>query len=66
MSSQLIVIIDDSATHLKILERLARSLGRISAKTFVDADLALAFKEVGAAYELLPHGHGRRLPRLRR
>ena len=43
MSSQLIVIIDDSATHLTILERLTRSLGRISAKTFVDADLALAF-----------------------
>ena len=43
MSSQLVVIIDDSATHLKILERLARSLGRISTKTFVDADMALSF-----------------------
>jgi PAS domain S-box-containing protein len=43
VSSQLVVIIDDSATHLKILERLARSLGRISTKTFVDADMALSF-----------------------
>jgi len=29
-------------------------------------DLRRALDEVGAAYELLPHGHGRRLPRLRR
>ena len=43
MSSQLVVIIDDSATHLKILERLAKSLGRTSTKTFVDADMALSF-----------------------
>ena len=43
MSSQLVVIIDDSATHLKILERLAKSLGRTTTKTFVDAEMALAF-----------------------
>jgi hypothetical protein len=33
VSSQLVVIIDDSATHLKILERLAKSLGRTNTKT---------------------------------
>jgi PAS domain S-box-containing protein len=43
VSSQLVVIIDDSTTHLKILERLAKSLGRSSTKTFVDAAMALSF-----------------------
>ena len=44
MSSELIVIIDDSATHLKILERLANSLGGWSvAQAFNDAEAALSF-----------------------
>jgi PAS domain S-box-containing protein len=44
VSSELVVIIDDSATHLKILERLANSLGGwIVAKAFNDADAALSF-----------------------
>src|SRR5205085_8458383 len=44
VSSELVVIIDDSATHLKILERLANSLGGWTvAKAFNDADAALSF-----------------------
>ena len=44
MSSQLVVIIDDSATQLKILERLVLSLGgRPTVKTFVEPDRALSF-----------------------
>jgi PAS domain S-box-containing protein len=44
VSSQLVVIIDDSATQLKILERLAVSLaGRPTVKTFVEPDRALSF-----------------------
>ncbi len=44
MSSELVVIIDDSATHLKILERLANSLGGWTvAKAFNDAEAALSF-----------------------
>src|SRR5207244_598306 len=43
VSSELIVIIDDSATHLKILERLANSLGGWSvAQAFNDAEAALS------------------------
>jgi PAS domain S-box-containing protein len=42
--SQLIVIIDDRVTNLKILERLAASLGPDTiVKTFTDPHLALAF-----------------------
>jgi two-component system, cell cycle sensor histidine kinase PleC len=42
--SQLLVIVDDSATNLKILERLAVSLGGgAAAKTFADAGAALEF-----------------------
>jgi PAS domain S-box-containing protein len=44
VSPQLLVIVDDSITNLKILERLAASLGDgIVAKSFADADAALAF-----------------------
>ncbi len=44
VSSQLVVIVDDSITNLKILERLARSLGdRTVAKSFADPDAALGF-----------------------
>ena len=44
MSSEPVVIIDDSATHLKILERLANSLGGWTvAKAFSNADAALSF-----------------------
>jgi len=44
VSSELVVIIDDSPTHLKILERLANSLGGWTiAKAFNDADAALSF-----------------------
>ena len=44
VSSELVVIIDDSATHLKILERLANSLGGWTvAKAFNDAEAALSF-----------------------
>ena len=44
VSSQLVVIIDDSITNQKILERLAASLGDgIVAKSFADSDAALAF-----------------------
>jgi hypothetical protein len=39
VSSELVVIIDDSATHLKILERLANSLGGWTvARAFNDAE----------------------------
>ena len=42
--SQLLVIIDDSVTNLKILERLALSLGGgTAAKSFADAGAALEF-----------------------
>jgi PAS domain S-box-containing protein len=44
VSSQLVVIVDDSATNLKILERLTLSLGgRITAQCFADPAAALAF-----------------------
>ncbi|HYU14220.1 MAG TPA: PAS domain S-box protein, partial [Stellaceae bacterium] len=44
MSSQLVVIVDDSATQLKILERLAESLGGCpTVKTFIEPDRALSF-----------------------
>ena len=44
MSSQLVVIVDDSITNLKILERLTGLLGgRTVAKSFADPDLALGF-----------------------
>ncbi len=44
MSSQLVVIVDDSVTNLKILERLASTLGeRIVTKGFADPDAALGF-----------------------
>jgi PAS domain S-box-containing protein len=44
VSSQLVVIVDDSITNLKILERLAGSLGnRTIAKSFADPDAALGF-----------------------
>jgi CheY-like chemotaxis protein len=44
VSSQLVVIVDDSITNLKILERLAASLGdRVVAKSFASTDAALAF-----------------------
>src|SRR5260370_4264255 len=44
VSSQLVVIIDDSVTNRKILERLASSLGgRTVAKSFADPDAALGF-----------------------
>ena len=44
MSSEPVVIIDDSATHLKILERLVNSLGGWTvAKAFSNADAALSF-----------------------
>jgi PAS domain S-box-containing protein len=44
VSSQLVVIVDDSVTNLKILERLAGSLdGRTVAKSFADPDAALGF-----------------------
>jgi len=44
VSSQLVVIVDDSITNLKILERLAGSLGgRTVAKSFADPDAALGF-----------------------
>ena len=44
MSSELVVIIDDSATELKILERLAQSIGGWTvAKAFSDAEAALSF-----------------------
>jgi PAS domain S-box-containing protein len=44
VSSQLVVIVDDSITNLKIQERLASSLGGpIVAKSFVDPDAALLF-----------------------
>ena len=44
MSSQLVVIVDDSITNLKIQERLAISLGGPTiAKSFADPDAALSF-----------------------
>ena len=44
MSSEPVVIIDDSATQLKILERLATSIGGwTAAKGFGDTEAALAF-----------------------
>ncbi len=44
VSSQLVVIVDDSITNRKILERLANSLGdRVIAKSFADPDAALGF-----------------------
>jgi PleD family two-component response regulator len=44
VSSELVVIIDDSATHVKILERLANSLGGWTvAQAFSDAEAALLF-----------------------
>jgi len=44
VSSELVVIIDDSATQLKILERLANSIGGwTAAKAFNDAEAALSF-----------------------
>jgi two-component system, cell cycle sensor histidine kinase PleC len=44
VSSQLLVIVDDSVTNLKIIERLALSLGGgAAAKTFSDVDAALEF-----------------------
>jgi two-component system response regulator RpfG len=44
VSSQLVVIVDDSVTNRKILERLAISLGgRTFAKSFADPDAALSF-----------------------
>ena len=44
MSSQLVVIVDDSNTNLKIQERLACSLGGPTlAKSFVDPNAALLF-----------------------
>ncbi len=44
MSSQLVVIVDDSVTNRKILERLASSLGgRTIARSFADPDAALGF-----------------------
>ncbi len=44
MSSQLVVIVDDSITNRKILERLASSLGgRTVVKSFADPDAALGF-----------------------
>ena len=44
MPSQLVVIIDDSLTNLKILERLAGTLGDSTvAKGFADADSGLGF-----------------------
>jgi PAS domain S-box-containing protein len=44
VSSEPVVIIDDSATHLKILERLVNSLGGWTvAKAFSNADVALSF-----------------------
>src|SRR6266702_2013266 len=44
VSSHLVVIVDDSVTNLKILERLASSLGgRAVAKSFADPDAALGF-----------------------
>jgi two-component system cell cycle sensor histidine kinase PleC len=42
VSSQLVVIVDDSITNLKILERLASSLGGRT-KSFADPDAALGF-----------------------
>jgi len=42
VSSQLVVIVDDSITNLKILERLAGSLGG-RARCFVDPEAALGF-----------------------
>ena len=43
MPSELAVIIDDSATGRKILERLTASLGDIAIRSFADADGALSF-----------------------
>jgi two-component system, cell cycle sensor histidine kinase PleC len=44
VSSQLLVIVDDSVTNLKILERLALSLGNgTAAKSFAEPDAALEF-----------------------
>ncbi len=44
MSSQLVVIVDDSITNLKILDRLASSLGaQTVAKSFAEPDAALGF-----------------------
>ena len=43
MPSDLAVIIDDSATSRKILERLIASIGGVVARTFADAEAALAF-----------------------
>jgi len=44
VSSELVVIIDDSATQLKILERLANSIGGWTvAKPFGDGEAALSF-----------------------
>jgi PAS domain S-box-containing protein len=44
LSSQLVVILDDSSTNRKILKRLAESLGdRTAVETVADRDTALAF-----------------------
>ena len=43
MSGQTVVIIDDRITNLKILERLAQSLGDVTVRTFGDPHDALAF-----------------------
>jgi two-component system, cell cycle sensor histidine kinase PleC len=44
LSPQLVVIVDDSSTNLKILQRHAELLGEgISANTFVDREAALSF-----------------------
>ena len=56
MSSELVVIIDDSATQLKILERLANSLGGWTvAKAFNDeraeARVILDDEQFGLLYE---------------
>jgi len=42
VASQLVVIVDDSITNLKILERLAGSLGgRVVARSFADSHAGL-------------------------
>jgi PAS domain S-box-containing protein len=44
LSSQLVVIVDDSSTNRKILQRLAESIGaEIRAKAFANCDAALSF-----------------------
>lgn len=43
MSSELVVVVDDSLTHLRIMERLAASLGdAVRVRGFVDVESALA------------------------